>query len=105
MNKIFILKKTRNILVIFSPGPEKAIAEKLGIGVITGWTFTLKHPPRDNVRDICIPNASKKDIMGIITHVSLPIATVIFQFFFFKFRFFLDQYSLFLYLIIYFTLG
>lgn len=68
-------------MVIFSPGPERAMAEKLGIGVITGMTFTLKEPIRDNVRDICIPNASKKDIAGIITHVSLSSAARIPEFF------------------------
>lgn len=56
---------------IFRPEKEKELAEELGLGVWNGTTFTLKKGIRDEISTICIPNASKKEVIGFITHVSL----------------------------------
>lgn len=46
------------------------MAEKFGLGVATGCTFTMKEALRDDIKQICIPKASEIDVTGIITHVS-----------------------------------
>lgn len=56
---------------IFRPEKEIELAEELGLGIWTGTTFTLKKSIRDEISTICIPNASKKEVIGVITHVSL----------------------------------
>lgn len=50
---------------------EKTIAEKFGIGVSTGSTFTLKENLRDDIGKMCLPSIKVKEMKGIITHVRL----------------------------------
>lgn len=47
------------------------MAEKVGLGISTGSTFTLKKDLRDEISSICIPNITKKEMIGTITHVSM----------------------------------
>lgn len=51
------------------PETEKLIAEKFGLGVMTGSTFTLKEHIRDDIQRMCLPKISQNKIKGIITHV------------------------------------
>lgn len=53
----------------FRPEAEKYIAEKFGIGVNTGSTFTLKEHLRDDIQKMCLPKIMQNEIKGIITHV------------------------------------
>lgn len=70
-------QKTRILTVfffltnIFRRDKEIEMAEELGLGVMTGSVFTMKKPIRDEITTICIPNASKKEVVGVITHVSI----------------------------------
>lgn len=58
------------LLILIRPDNEKHIAEKLGIGVVTGSTFTLKEHLRDDIAKMCLPNIAQNEMKGIITLVS-----------------------------------
>lgn len=49
---------------------ERYVAEKHGLGVMTGSSFQLKEYIRDDLHKICIPRAGDKEVIGRITHVS-----------------------------------
>lgn len=51
------------------PETEKFIAEKFGIGIMNGSTFTLKEHLRDDIEKMCMPKIMQKEIKGIVTHV------------------------------------
>lgn len=55
---------------MFRPEKEVEVAEKHGLGIMTGSTFTIKHALRDNIRNICVPRATQTEVIGTITHVS-----------------------------------
>lgn len=57
-------------MIRFRPEHEKEEAEKLGLGIITGSTFTLKQNLQDDIKNICMPRATTKEVTGIVTHVS-----------------------------------
>ncbi|XP_055295310.1 probable ATP-dependent RNA helicase spindle-E [Sitodiplosis mosellana] len=56
-------------IAVMKPEKERELAENLGLGIMTGSTFTLKKHLRDEIGTICIPNASKKRVTGAITHI------------------------------------
>lgn len=56
--------------LLHRPHKEKELAEKFGIGVVAGSTFTLNEQSRDDIQKMCLPNIGQKQMKGIITHVS-----------------------------------
>lgn len=56
------------------------VAEELGIGIMTGSTFLLKEKVRDDVDNMCIPNALVKEVRGFVTHVSSKVTKIYFSF-------------------------
>lgn len=57
------------LIISNRPETERDVAEKFGIGVPTGSTFTLKENFRDDIKKMCLPSIKVKEMKGIITHV------------------------------------
>lgn len=58
------------VCVLFRPDHEKYIAEKFGLGIATGSTFTLKEQVRDDIEKMCLPSLAQNEMNGIVTQVS-----------------------------------
>ncbi|XP_055302653.1 probable ATP-dependent RNA helicase spindle-E [Sitodiplosis mosellana] len=54
---------------LMKPDREKQVAEKMGLGFMETDSFIFKGSCCGEIRNICIPKTTEKEVMGTVTHV------------------------------------